>query len=249
MVDFASFTLEPDEIIDFLKQNLQLRSICQQIVEQRIIAQAAQERTIEIEALEIQQEANRIRYEMRLESAERTLEWLQEQLLTPEDWEVGIRDRLLAKKLKNSLFSADVERIFAQSRLDFEEVLLYRIRVPYHPLAQELFYQIEEGEISFYEAAHLYDIDEQRRLNCGYDGRFRRWDFEPDVAAILFGSAPEVVQGPFQAQQGYDLLMVSRFIPAELTDQNRQVILTRLAQEWLESELNYLMQADTQWTT
>jgi hypothetical protein len=27
-------------------------------------------------------------------------------------------------------------------------------------LAQELFYQLEEQEISFYEAAHLYDIDE-----------------------------------------------------------------------------------------
>jgi parvulin-like peptidyl-prolyl isomerase len=239
MVEFAGFNLEPDDIVDFLRQNLRLRSLCQEIVEQRLLVRTAHERNLQVTASEIQEDANRMRYELRLESADRTLEWLNEQLSTVEDWEIGIRDRLLAKKLQNALFTDDIERVFVQSRLDFEQILLYRIRVPYQPLAQELYYQIEEAEISFYEAAHLYDMDEQRRLRCGYDGRLHRWDFEPDVAAALFGSSVGAVLGPFPVSQGYDLLMVSDFIPAELTDETRDLILERMSREWLESELNY----------
>ena len=161
--------------------------------------------------------------------------------MTVEDWEMGLRDRLLTQKLKEALFARDVERVFAESRLDFDRVDLYRLRVPYQPLCQELFYQIEEGEISFYEAAHLYNIDEQRRLRCGYEGRLQRWNFEPEVAATIFGEAPGHVLGPFASAQGYDLLMSANFLFSELNDETRNTILDRLFQEWLESELNYLI--------
>ncbi|NEQ26405.1 MAG: peptidylprolyl isomerase [Microcoleus sp. SIO2G3] len=241
MVDFAGISLAPEEIVEFLRQNLQLRSVCQQMIYQQIIEQAAIDRNLEVTPSEIQAEADRTRYEMRLESVTKTLEWLSEQLMTAEDWEAGIGDRLLAQKLRDTLFSQEVERVFVQSRLDFEQISLYRIRVPYQPLAQELFYEIEESEISFYEAAHLYDIDEQRRLRCGFDGRLHRWDLEPDLAAQLFGASIGEVLGPFAIDRSYDLLMVSEFLPAELTTETRNIILERLFQEWLESELNYFI--------
>lgn len=241
MVDFAGISLSAAEIVEFLKQNLQLRSICQQMIDRRIVKQAAIDRNLEITSSEIQAEADRIRYELRLESVTRTIEWLSEQLISSEDWEAGICDRLLSQKLRDALFSPEVERVFVQSRLDFEQISLYRIRVPYRPLAQELFYQIEESEISFYEAAHLYDIDEQRRLRCGFDGRLHRWNFEPDIAAQLFGASIGEVLGPFAIDRSYDLLMVSEFLPAALTPETRNLILERLFQEWLESEFNYFI--------
>jgi parvulin-like peptidyl-prolyl isomerase len=241
MIDFSGIVLASDEIVEFLKHELQVRSVCQRILHQRIIGQAAGDRSLGVAPLEIQAEADRVRYELRLESAARTQDWLKEQLITPEDWEAGIYDRLLSQKLREALFAQDVERSFIQSRLDFEQISLYRIRVPYHPLAQELFYQIEESEISFYEAAHLYDIDEQRRLRCGYDGRLHRWDLEPDIAATLFGANVGEILGPFAMNPGYDLLMVGEFLPAELTPETRDAILERMFQEWLESELNYFI--------
>lgn len=239
MVNFTGISLESDEIVAFLGQTLQLRSLCQQIMYQRVVTRSAAERQLSVTAAEIQEEANRLRYELRLESAARTLEWLEEQLVTPELWEMGIRDRLLSEKLRETLFAQEVERVFVQSRLDFEQISLYRIRVPYYPLAQELFYQIEEAEISFYEAAHLYDMDEQRRLRCGYEGRLHRWDFEPDVAAVVFGATVGEVLGPFLVSQSYDLLMVNEIVAPELNEENRNIILERLFKEWLERELNY----------
>ena len=82
--------------------------------------------------------------------------------MTIEAWEAGIRDRLLAQKLARSLFDREIRSFFAHNKLGFEQALLYQILVPYQKLAQELFYQIEENEINFFQAAHLYDIDKRR---------------------------------------------------------------------------------------
>ena len=234
-------TVTPEVIVSFLKQNLLFKEIYQKILCQQIIHQAAQEHGVTITSEEIQVDADQQRYQKRLESAAATYTWLEDQMITAEDWETGICDQLLQQKLAATLFASEVEKYFAEHRLDFEQVSLYRISVPYQQLAQELFYQIEENEISFYEAAHLYDLDESRRLQCGYEGRFHRWNLTPDSAALIFGARSGEVIGPIQTGQSYDLLRVEEFIAADLTPTIRQEIIDRLFQEWLESELNYLL--------
>lgn len=241
----SNVTIDPDEIVGSLKRGIQLKQVSQKILCHRIIEQAAAERDIIVTQDEIQTEADRIRYEMRLEKASDTIAWLTEQMIEPEDWEAGIRDRLLEKKLAESLFANDVEKFFAQNRLDFEQILLYQIIVPYERVAQELFYQIEEGEISFYEAAHLYDIDEGRRRRCGYEGKVYRRKLKPDIASAVFGAPIGEVIGPLQSDQGYHLLMIEEFFPAELTSERYQEIRSRLFREWLESELNYMLHNQT----
>jgi parvulin-like peptidyl-prolyl isomerase len=241
MVNLSSLSITPDVIVEFLKREVRLKDTCYKIMNQQIVSQAAQERGIEVTPVEIQTEADRQRYQMKLESAEATFAWLNNQMITAEDWEAGIYQQLLTQKLAEALFSQEVERYFAEHQLDFEQVSLYQITVPYEQLSQELLYQIEENEISFYEAAHFYDIDEQRRLKCGYEGRFYRWSLIPETAAILFGSRPGEVIGPLRSEQGYDLLFAEEFTFSELTSETRQTIIDKLFQEWLGSELNYLL--------
>ena len=241
MVSFFQESIEPNEIVDFLGKNIQLKEICQKVLHQRIIVQAAQTRNLLITAEEIQAEAECLRRQKRLEKAADTLTWLNDQLITADTWEAGIRDRLLAKKLAESLFSKEVEKFFGQNRLDFEQVLLYQIIVPYEQLASEIFYQIEEEEMSFYKAAHIYDIDERRRRHCGYEGKLYRWSLKPDIAAVVFSTRPREILSPLKTEQGYHLLMVEEFIPAELTPKTYQGIIDRMFSEWLASELNYLL--------
>ncbi len=242
-IDFLGVSIEPGEIIEFLKQEMLLKGICQKILAQRIIEKAAQERDITVTPEEIQTEADSIRYGKRLEKASDTLAWLVDQMVTSDEWERGIGDHLLAKKLAEHLFDKEVEKYFAQNRLDFDQFILYQIAVPYEQLAQEIFYQIEEEEISFYEAAHLYDIDEKRRYLCGYEGKVRRWNFQPDIAAVIFRTPIPVgeILGPLKTDQGYHLFRIEEFIQAELTPQRRQEIIDRLFKEWLDSELNYAL--------
>ncbi|MEB3356493.1 MAG: peptidylprolyl isomerase [Synechococcales bacterium] len=220
---------------------MQFKEVCQRLISQNLIEQTAQEQGIEVEAVEIQAEGDAQRRQRRLENAKDTYSWLVDQMVTPDQWEAGIRDRLLAKKLAQHLFEHQVEAYFVEHRLEFEQVSLYRLVVPYELLAQELFYRIEEGEISFYEAAHLYDVDGERRSHCGYEGRPHRWALSPQIAAIIFSARVGEVIGPIQSEQGYDLLRVEEFIAAELTDDIRQIILNRLFQSWLESELPHFL--------
>lgn len=241
MIRFMGESIDSDEVISTLKKSLQLKEICRSISHQKIVNRAIADRGITVTPEEIQIEADRMRYANRLFRAGDTLAWLSDQLVSAEDWEAGIHDRLGMNKLAQVLFSKEVDRFFAENQSDFDQVLLYRIVVPYMQLAQEIAYQIQEEEISFYEAAHLYDMDDTRRHQCGYEGKLYRWNLKPDVSAIVFSAAPEQVIPPIMIDQAAHLFWVEEFIPAELTPERHQEILDRMFHEWLATELNYLI--------
>ncbi|HEY9829212.1 MAG TPA: peptidylprolyl isomerase [Stenomitos sp.] len=245
MPNISNALIHPVEIAEFLKREIKLKKVCQQIWYQKIINQVAQERGITVTPEEIQADAERQRRELCLEKAADTLTWLADQLITPEDWEIGIRERLLSKKLAEHLFAKDIEKVFGQNKLNFDQILLYQIILSDEKLAQEIFYQLEEQEISFYEAAHLYDIDEKRRNQCGFEGKLDRWTLKPDLAAAVFGAKIGEVIGPLKTAQGYHLLRVEEFIPAELTPQRYQEILAQMFQEWLDAELIYMLHSQS----
>lgn len=243
MIDFKGHIIFPEDILTYLKKTMQIKELCNNILCQKIIDKTAEERGISLTSEEIQAEADRLRYENRLVKASDTLAWLTDQLIASDDWEAGIRDSLLTKKLSETLFNKDVEKYFSENQLDYDQVVLYKIVVPYVQLAQEICYQIEEGELSFYEAAHIYDIDEKRRINCGYEGKFYRWSLKPDIAAVVFSARPGDLLGPLIIDQASYILMVEEFIPAELTPARHQEILNKMFREWLAAELNYLLNA------
>lgn len=239
MDDKDPLTIHSDQIVAFLKRSLQYKSIQQTILQQRIIRKVAQERGIAVDDTAVQQEAERQRRERRLERSSDTIAWLTDQEVTPEDWEDGIRDGLLANQLAEFLFSQDVERSFAENSLDFDRIVLYQIIVPYEPLALELFYEIEEDEISFYEAAHLYDIDESRRRRCGFEGVLYRWSLSTPIASAIFSAQPGQVLVPIHTDAGYHIVLAEEVIKAQLTPEIRQEVMQRMFQEWLQGEVNY----------
>ena len=244
MISFGNIAIDSQQVVSLLKQKVQIREICRQVAFDRIVNIAAQEKGVTISDDEVQAEADKCRHDMQLESAKDTLQWLDEQLITPDEWEQGIYDRLLRQKLATHLFEQQVAAYFAQHKLNYEKAVLYRIVVADAPLAQELYYQITESETSFYQAAHQHDIDEKRRFHCGHEGLLSRQDLVPNIAAQVFGSQPKDIIGPNPSEDGYDLLMVETFLAAELTDALRQQILNQLFDDWLERELLYLMHKD-----
>jgi parvulin-like peptidyl-prolyl isomerase len=241
MYNLPKIEMEAEEIIQFLKSEMNWKNIYQNILAQKLISQAAAERGITVTSEEIEAEADRQRREKGLEKASDTVAWLSEQLITFDDWETGIRNHLLMHKLRLALFGTEVERFFIQNRIEFEQAILYQIAVTDEKLAAELYFQIEENEISFYDAAHLYDINETRRQKCGYEGEIHRWAFEPDIAATIFGTPPKQLIGPLKIGNEYHLFLVEEFIPAELTKYRSQEILSNMFQQWLSAELDYML--------
>jgi parvulin-like peptidyl-prolyl isomerase len=233
--------VEPQEIVNFLKSEINFKQVCQKILFQKVICQAAQKRGIIVTTEEIEAEANRQRREKRLEKATDTLSWLTDELISSDDWEVGIRNHLLSQKLAQTLFAKEVESFFLQNRQSFQQVIFYQIIVNSQKLAQEIYYQIEEGEISFYDAAHLYDIDDKRRKKCGYEGKVYRSSIDADIATIVFTTIPSQLIGPVKTHRGYHLLMVEELITAELSPEKYQEILNNMFQQWLTAELDYML--------
>ena len=241
MKDFSQPLIEASEIIELLRQELQLKAFTQKVLQKKVIEKAARERGLTVTPEEIQVVGDQLRREKRLEKAADTIAWLADQMISVEDLEAGICDRLLTQKLAEHLFSKEVEKSFVQNKLQFDQLILYQIVVAKPQLAQELFYQIKEGEISFFGAAHLYDIDENRRHLCGCEGKVYRWGLKPDIAVAVFSAQPGEVIRPIQTDGGYHLCMVEKFLPAELTPQRYQEILHNLFNEWLSNEVNYLL--------
>jgi parvulin-like peptidyl-prolyl isomerase len=241
MIRLKGDTIQVHEVLSYLKQTLQLRQICHHILQHRIINQIANKIGIHVTIEELQAEVARVRYENRLFHPTDIFAWLNDHVMTVEDWENGIRDRLLAQKLSHHLFSEAAEQFFIEHRAEFDQVSLYQIIVPYEQLAREISYEIEEGELSFYEAAHVYDLDSQRRSWCGYEGKIYRRSMKPELSEIVFRAIPGRVIGPLTFDGASHLLMVEELIPAELTPDCYEEILDRLFQEWMTAELNYLL--------
>lgn len=242
IVDFLGSSINSREIITYLRKNLQLKEICQKIIYQKIIHNTALSRGLIVTPEEIQSEVNHLQMEQQLETDADVFVWLEEHIITVDDWKAGIRDRLLQQKLANFLFSQELEIYFIQHQPDFEQVLLYQLIVPYEQLANELFYQISEQEITFYEAAHLYDIDEKRRDCCGCEGKIYRYNLKPELADVVFNASIGELIGPMNTERGSHLLMVEEFIPSELTATIRQEILQQMFVQWIESQLNSMLQ-------
>ncbi len=241
MNDLSQIFIEHEEIVNFLKQQMNLKEVYQKILFKKVISHVAQEKGITVTTQEVEAEADRQRREQRLEKATDTLAWLADQLITPHDWEMGIRDRLLSQKLAQYMFAKEVEKFFIENSLEFEQVILYQIVVESDKLAQEIYYQIEDGEISFYDAANLYDIDPERKRKCGYEGTLYHFDIQPDIAAVIFKAPPKQLIGPLKSEQGYHLFIVEELLPAELTPERYQEILKNMFQHWLVTELDYML--------
>ncbi|MFQ4136134.1 peptidylprolyl isomerase [Nodosilinea sp. PGN35] len=239
MANLADLSLDAQEIINFLRQNFRLPEIHQAIVEQRIIHQVALEQGITVTLQEIDVAVETIRYEKTFDHPAGFTDWLTDRGATLNDLKQMLRANLLTEKVMNSLFVDQVDAVFSQHQHSFDRLVLYKIVVPYEHLAQEIFYQIEEEEISFFEAAHVYDIDENRRLHCGYEGTILRRDLSPDLAEILSTARVGELVGPIKAaNQFYELFWIDDLVYPDLTPALQSTILHQLYGTWMEGKIN-----------
>ena len=232
-----AMAMNSERLIDYLKERLQYRKIVDAKTQVQILRQAAIDYGIQVPEDDVQEEGDRQRRELRLERADQTLDWLASEEITPDQWERGITDQLLRGVMAEHLFGKDIERIFIENRLNYDGRSLYRLEVADKALAQELFYQIEDGEISFFEAAHEYDESEVRRDRCGFEGIVHRFDLPNAQAEVVFDAVPHQVLVPMETETGFCLLWVDRIVPATLTATVRATILEEMLTQWLAAEM------------
>jgi parvulin-like peptidyl-prolyl isomerase len=233
-------TITDLDIIHSIKLSRQVPDVVEAIATQKIITEAAQEAGIQVDDAELQLEGDKLRLEEKLVKAKDTWNWLKKHHLSLSEFEELVYNKVLAKKLAHHLFSPQIQKFFYENQLDYVGAATYEVILEDRDLALELFYALEEGEITFPEIARLYIQDSELRRVYGYQGIRHRKDFRPEIAAAVFlASAPEILK-PISTSKGVHLIWVEEIIQPQLDDQLREKIISELFSFWLKQQIDCL---------
>ncbi|KYC37653.1 peptidylprolyl isomerase [Scytonema hofmannii PCC 7110] len=230
-------------VLDILYQiriSCQIPTLAEAIATRKIIIDTALKNGIKVEPEELQQAADQIRLANQLTKAEDTWAWLNKYHLTLDDFEDMAHTNILSNKLAIYLFEENVEKFFYQHQLDYTGAVTYEVIVDDEDVALELFYAVQEGEISFQEIVRQYVKEPEVRRAGGYQGIRRRTDFRPEIAAAVFATTPPQILKPIVTQKGVHLIWVEEIIQPELDEQLRVTILGDLFAAWLKQEIEKL---------
>ncbi len=231
-----NITITPAEIIHHLKISCMIPAVADKIISNKIILEKAKEIGIQPDNSAIQKTADSIRINSELISADDTFKWLEKNCLSTNDFEEIVLTSLFTNELANTLFANKVESYFYENQLNYMEIVMYEVILDDHDLAIELFYAIQESEISFYDAAHQYIDDPALRRRGGYQGVLKRKDLKPEVLAAVCAAKPPELIKPIVTSLGVHLIFVEEIIKPQLDHQLHQKICFDLFNEWITQE-------------
>ncbi len=212
-------------------------NLVQGIIRRKVIGSQIKKAGIDPSAAELQQAADSFRLVNQLESAEATNKWLQEHHLSVDDFEEIVTQDLLSKKLAHHLFASQVEQFFHQNLLDYSAATFYEIILEDRDLAMEIFYSLQEGDLSFADVAQQYISDPEFSRRGGYVGTVGRKHLRPEVSAAIFAAKPPQLIKPVITAVGVHLIQVAEIIEPELDERLHNQILTELFERWLSEKM------------
>ncbi len=193
------------------------------------VKQAGIDPTVE----DLQAAADRFRLIHQLESTEATKKWLGERFLSLDDFEDIITQNLLSQRLAEHLFGDCVEKLFYQNLLDYSAATIYEAILEDYDLAMEIYYSLQEGDLSFTDVAHQYITAPELRRRGGYVGKVVRKQLRPELAAAIFAVKQPQLLEPIVTAVGIHLIQVEEIIEPQLDEPLHQQILTELFDRWL----------------
>ncbi len=232
-----AITITSEDILHQVKLSCKIPSVIEEIVTRKVIADAAAEAGIKVETEELQKAADSIRLMGKLKSADDTWAWLQKHGLSLDDFEEVIYNNVISGKLAQHLFADKVEPFFVEHQLDYAGVVMYEVVLDDEDLAMELFYGIQEGEMSFYEVAHQYIQDRELRRKGGYRGILRRKDLKPEISSAVFAAVPPQVLKPIITSKGIHLIWVEELVQSKLDNKLHYQIISDLFSEWIKQAI------------
>jgi parvulin-like peptidyl-prolyl isomerase len=229
-----------EDILHQVKLSCKIPDMIQEMLTRKIIAATVEKMGIVVEDEALQKTADTLRLKNQLLSAEETWLWLQKHHLSLDDFEEIAYTSLISSSLAKHLFADKVEPYFFENQINYVGVVIYEVILDDEDLAMELFYAIQEGEMSFYDVAHNYIQDTELRRKCGYRGIVYRQDLKPEISAAVFAAKSPQLLKPIVTASGINLIFVEEIIQPELDDTLRNKILLDLFSEWLKQQIGQM---------
>lgn len=233
-----AITISAQDILQQVKLSCEIPSVVEQIVSRKVVRDAAAEAGITVETEELQQAADQIRLISKLKTADETWEWLNKNSLSLDDFEEMVYTKVISGKLALHLFGDKIEPWFVEHQLDYAGAVIYEVVLDDEDLTMELFYALQEGEMSFFEIAQQYIQDTELRRRGGYRGIVRRKEMKPEISAAVFGAKSQQVLKPIVTAKGVHLIWVEEVVKPQLDNTLRHQIGSDLFAEWIKQQFN-----------
>jgi len=232
-----TLNISNQDIIHRLKLSCQIPGVLQAIATHKILTEAATALGITVSENELQQEGDNLRVAYKLVKAKDTWLWLEKHHLSISDFEELVQTNVLSKKIAHHLFNQQVEKFFYAHQIEYVGAVTYEVIFDDRDLALELFYALQEGEISFPEITQQYIQNPELRRAFGYQGIRHRRDFRPEIAAAVFAAKPPQILKPITTPKGVHLIWVEEIIQPQLDEKLRFQIQQDLFSGWLQQQI------------
>lgn len=234
-----TISITKQDIFHQIQLSCKIPELVEQIITRKIIVSAALKADIRVTKEELQIASERMRAMSQLDDSKNTWAWLKKHALSLDDFEEIIHTTLISSKLTNYLFAEQVEPYFYEHQLDYTGAIIYEIVLDDRDEAIELFYEIQEGEISFQDAARQSTLNDlELRRKGGYRGQVNRADMKPEISAAVFAAEPSQLLKPIITADGVHLILIEEIIKPKLNSKIRQQIAFNLFCQWIDKQMN-----------
>jgi len=171
-----------------------------------------------------------------LDSIETLDGWRQSRGLGLDQLERLVSFETRLQQATETLWAGEVSSLFLEKRAEFDQVVMSVVRIDDADLATELFFQLQEGELSFPELVESYaqGLD---RTNRGIVGPIRVQQLNPLLAKVVRRYRPGVLIPPLDISGRVHLMRVESLQPAQLDGPLQDQLLIQLRNMWFNPQL------------
>ena len=186
---------------------------------------------------------DQFRQQHQLEDDATEAAWLEQRGWTAADLQLHLARPEALDRFAQQRFGPGIEETFLQRKPELDTVVYSLLRVQDRGLAQELWIQLSEGEISFPEAASRHS-DGPEANTKGVIGPMALGQLQPELADRLRTLRQGELREPITAGPWWVLLRLEQLTPAKLDDAMRQRLLQEQLNSWLEQRCDAVLRGD-----
>lgn len=223
LVDYLKYSQRYGEFAVEVERNILIENICKQL-------------DIKVSEDEIQSFGDTFRKQNKLYGEAETMEWLDRQRITPEDWSKGVYLQLLTQKLKEHIGGHNADSLYMNDRENWRRVALSQILTGDLATAIKISKSIREKGDSFCMLALEYSKGKQSKENGGFAGIRFVAELLPEIAAAIDKAPVGEVLEPVKSKLGYHILRVEKWFSPEFNEV-KDFIAEYLFQSWLTEKI------------
>lgn len=227
------------DVIVHLKMRGTFRSAIYELIEHRVVEQAATAFGVSVTAQAVEQLAQARRHEHGAVDDRSFAEYLRFHGVSREQWMRSIRLEALREALKWHVATPRrLTELFRRHPGRFQSVSLARVVCRNRAEAERVFAEASNGTQEFIVLARDHSVDEASRLSGGYFGNVTRGILPPEVEERAFVAKADEVIGPFREAGGlWSVYKVYAVNTPKLNDALKAMLADQIFQEWLREQV------------